>query len=85
MFDFVSGVAKTSQEVVLNLSHDCLDSETPTERVPVSNGVSSSSGYLTDTARIYVATSGGTESILMSVKTHRDWARKTKGITNPEM
>jgi sphinganine-1-phosphate aldolase len=31
------------------------------------------------------ATSGGTESILMSVKTHRDWARKTKGITEPEM
>lgn len=31
------------------------------------------------------ATSGGTESILMSVKTHRDWARATKGITEPEM
>lgn len=31
------------------------------------------------------ATSGGTESILMSVKTHRDWARVTKGITRPEM
>ncbi|KAI0075136.1 PLP-dependent transferase [Panus rudis PR-1116 ss-1] len=30
-------------------------------------------------------TSGGTESILMSVKTHRDWARATKGITEPEM
>ncbi|KIR51764.1 sphinganine-1-phosphate aldolase [Cryptococcus gattii Ru294] len=30
-------------------------------------------------------TSGGTESILMSVKTHRDWARVTKGITRPEM
>ncbi|KAF8479994.1 hypothetical protein F5888DRAFT_1629038, partial [Russula emetica] len=25
-------------------------------------------------------TSGGTESILMSVKTHRDWARAVKGI-----
>ena len=30
-------------------------------------------------------TSGGTESIIMSVKTHRDWARETKGITEPEM
>ncbi|KAI0268820.1 PLP-dependent transferase [Gloeopeniophorella convolvens] len=30
-------------------------------------------------------TSGGTESILMSVKTHRDWARAVKGITEPEM
>jgi sphinganine-1-phosphate aldolase len=31
------------------------------------------------------ATSGGTESILMSVKTHRDWAKSVKGITKPEM
>ena len=30
-------------------------------------------------------TSGGTESILMSVKTHRDWARAVKGIYEPEM
>jgi sphinganine-1-phosphate aldolase len=30
-------------------------------------------------------TSGGTESILMAVKTHRDWARDVKGITEPEM
>ncbi|ORY22698.1 putative sphinganine-1-phosphate aldolase [Naematelia encephala] len=30
-------------------------------------------------------TSGGTESILMSVKTHRDWAKAVKGITKPEM
>ncbi|KAI9062826.1 PLP-dependent transferase [Trametes sanguinea] len=30
-------------------------------------------------------TGGGTESIIMSVKTHRDWARATKGITEPEM
>lgn len=30
-------------------------------------------------------TSGGTESIVMSVKTHRDWARATKNITRPEM
>lgn len=30
-------------------------------------------------------TSGGTESILMSVKTHRDWARAVKGICEPEM
>ncbi len=30
-------------------------------------------------------TSGGTESILMAVKTHRDWARDKKGIQSPEM
>ncbi|KAG8956193.1 hypothetical protein FRC04_004269 [Tulasnella sp. 424] len=30
-------------------------------------------------------TSGGTESIVMSCKTHRDWARDVKGITEPEM
>jgi sphinganine-1-phosphate aldolase len=30
-------------------------------------------------------TSGGTESILMSVKSHRDWARAVKGISEPEM
>lgn len=30
-------------------------------------------------------TSGGTESIVMAVKTHRDWARAVKGITEPEM
>ena len=30
-------------------------------------------------------TSGGTESIIMAVKTHRDWAKDVKGITEPEM
>ncbi|KAI0689368.1 PLP-dependent transferase [Cerioporus squamosus] len=30
-------------------------------------------------------TSGGTESIIMAVKTYRDWARATKGITEPEI
>ncbi|EJT51306.1 sphinganine-1-phosphate aldolase [Trichosporon asahii var. asahii CBS 2479] len=30
-------------------------------------------------------TAGGTESILMSCKTHRDWARAVKGIKEPEM
>ena len=30
-------------------------------------------------------TSGGTESILMAVKTARDWARAERGITNPQM
>jgi glutamate/tyrosine decarboxylase-like PLP-dependent enzyme len=29
--------------------------------------------------------SGGTESILLAMKTYRDWARATKGITRPEM
>jgi len=30
-------------------------------------------------------TSGGTESIIMAVKTYRDWARAVKGIKEPEM
>jgi sphinganine-1-phosphate aldolase len=30
-------------------------------------------------------TSGGTESIIMAIKTHRDWAHAVKGITEPEM
>ena len=29
--------------------------------------------------------SGGSESILLAMKTYRDWARATKGITEPEM
>ncbi len=30
-------------------------------------------------------TSGGTESILLAMKTYRDWAREMKGIAKPEM
>ncbi|KAG6919363.1 hypothetical protein DXG01_006912 [Tephrocybe rancida] len=30
-------------------------------------------------------TSGGTESIVMAIKTYRDWAKAVKGITEPEM
>jgi len=30
-------------------------------------------------------TSGGTESIIMAVKTYKDWARAVKGIKEPEM
>jgi len=30
-------------------------------------------------------TSGGTESILMAVKTYRDWAKIEKGVTEPEL
>ena len=29
--------------------------------------------------------SGGTESIMLAMKSYRDWARETKGITKPEM
>jgi glutamate/tyrosine decarboxylase-like PLP-dependent enzyme len=29
--------------------------------------------------------SGGTESIMLAMKTYRDWGRETKGITHPEM
>ncbi len=32
-----------------------------------------------------VVTSGGTESIIMSIKAYRDWARAVKGIKEPEM
>jgi len=32
-----------------------------------------------------VVTSGGTESILLAMKTYRDWARDQKGINEPEM
>jgi glutamate/tyrosine decarboxylase-like PLP-dependent enzyme len=32
-----------------------------------------------------VVSSGGTESILLAMKTYRDWARAVKGITDPEM
>jgi sphinganine-1-phosphate aldolase len=32
-----------------------------------------------------VVSSGGTESILLAMKTYRDWARETKGIFQPEI
>ena len=32
-----------------------------------------------------VVSSGGTESIMLAMKTYRDWARDQKGITEPEM
>lgn len=32
-----------------------------------------------------VVSSGGTESILLAMKAYRDWAKDTKGITEPEM
>lgn len=32
-----------------------------------------------------VVSSGGTESILLAMKTYRDWARDQKGITSPEI
>ena len=30
-------------------------------------------------------TLGGTESIVMAIKTYHDWAKSVKGITEPEM
>jgi len=30
-------------------------------------------------------TTGGTESILMAIKTHKEWAKEVKGITKPNM
>ena len=41
--------------------------------------------YNAPASGVGVVTSGGTESIIMALKTYRDWARKTKGITEPEM
>lgn len=38
-----------------------------------------------DDAICGTVSSGGTESILLAMKTYRDWARATKGITRPEM
>ena len=32
-----------------------------------------------------VVSSGGTESIMLAMKTYRDWAKETKGITRPEI
>jgi sphinganine-1-phosphate aldolase len=32
-----------------------------------------------------VVSSGGTESIMLAMKTYRDWARQERGITHPEM
>jgi sphinganine-1-phosphate aldolase len=34
---------------------------------------------------IGTVTSGGTESILLAIKTYRDWAREKRGITEPEI
>ena len=39
----------------------------------------------TDDEIVGTVSSGGTESILLAMKTYRDWARETKGITAPEM
>ena len=41
-------------------------------------------GHTTDEI-VGTVTSGGTESILLAMKTYRDWARDEKGIPNPEM
>ncbi len=38
-----------------------------------------------DEETVGTLTSGGTESLLMAVKTARDWGRAEKGITQPEM
>lgn len=38
-----------------------------------------------DDAVVGTVSSGGTESILLAMKTYRDWAEDTKGITRPEI
>lgn len=42
-------------------------------------------GLLGDPDAAGTLTSGGTESVLMAVKTARDWGRAEKGIRNPQM
>lgn len=42
-------------------------------------------GYGVDEEICGTVSSGGTESILLAMKTYRDWARDKKGITHPEM
>jgi sphinganine-1-phosphate aldolase len=39
----------------------------------------------TDSQVCGTLTSGGTESILLAMKTYRDWGREQRGITHPEM
>ncbi|MDD5467040.1 MAG: aminotransferase class V-fold PLP-dependent enzyme, partial [Anaerolineales bacterium] len=39
----------------------------------------------TDDEIVGAVSSGGTESILLAMKTYRDWARDKKGITQPEL
>ncbi|CAO1626488.1 unnamed protein product [Parajaminaea phylloscopi] len=41
--------------------------------------------YNAPSAACGTTTSGGTESILMACKAYRDWGRKVKGITQPEL
>jgi sphinganine-1-phosphate aldolase len=38
-----------------------------------------------DKEAIGACTSGGTESIILSVLAHRNWAKDTKGITEPNL
>src|SRR5690606_18114835 len=42
-------------------------------------------GYGVDEKICGTMSSGGTESILLAMKTYRDWARDKKGIKHPEM
>jgi sphinganine-1-phosphate aldolase len=49
-------------------------------------GAGAADQSLDDTAQICgTVSSGGTESILLAMKTYRDWAKDAKGITSPEM
>jgi glutamate/tyrosine decarboxylase-like PLP-dependent enzyme len=47
--------------------------------------VAMTASLLGDESAVGSMTSGGTESILMAVKTARDWARKERGVRDPEM
>lgn len=53
-----------------------MDTEIVSMSLKLMNAPSSARGNLT---------SGGTESILMAIKTYRDYALATRGITQPEM
>ncbi len=54
---------------IVSMTADMLSGKSICEDEPVGGSVSS----------------GGTESILLAMKTYRDWAREEKGIENPEM
>lgn len=71
--------------LIVEAVHDHPGSETLTVLVQVTIIPYPSYETVAKAFSLRVATSGGTESILMSVKTHRDWAKATKGITEPEM
>ncbi len=67
------------------LHSDLWPSATKFEAEIVAMTASMMSAGQTDDEICGTISSGGTESILLAMKTYRDWARDKKGITRPEM